>query len=313
MSVRILRQVGQRLLGLVFVLAAVVTSVFLMMQLVPGDPLVSETGGVTQEQLDRLRALYGLDQSVFDQFTAYVGNLFQGDLGRSFRTQEPVVDIIQQRIWSSLELAGAALLIVMFVGFPLAMFAAAATREGRHRRLEVGFLSVTSVLGATPNYLIATLLAFVFAVQFTLLPVGGSGSFEQLILPALAVAIAPTMSLARIVRLETLDVLSQDYVRTARSQRLPTHMIYLRHVFPNVLTAALTVGGLIFAEVIGGAVIVENVFARPGLGTALVDGVLSNNYPVVQGATLVLAVTVVVVNTAVDITLDVLDPRARTG
>jgi peptide/nickel transport system permease protein len=189
------------------------------------------------------------------------------------------------------------------------MFAGAHTREGRHRRMEFGFTSVTSVLAAIPDYLTGTILVFLFAVQFRLLPVAGSGSFEELILPAIAVSLGPTMSLSRIVRLETLNVLAQDYIRTARSQRLPARTIYLRHTLPNVVTAALTIGGVLFANIIGGTVIVENVFNRPGLGTALVNAVVAKQYVLVQGITLVLGLFVVVVNAVVDVTLGLLDPR----
>jgi peptide/nickel transport system permease protein len=188
----------------------------------------------------------------------------------------------------------------------------ALTRDGRHPKLELAFMSVTTTLAAIPDYLSGTILAFIFAVQLQWLPVSGAGSFETLILPALAVAASPTMSLARIVRVETLGVLSQDYIRTARSQRLPVPTIYVGHVLPNVLTYALTGGGLIFANIIGGALIVETVFARPGLGSSLVDGVINNNYPVVQGITLLLCVLVVAVNTFIDILIAVVDPRSLT-
>jgi peptide/nickel transport system permease protein len=151
---------------------------------------------------------------------------------------------------------------------------------------------------------------FVFAVQLRWLPVAGSGSLKTLILPVLAVASGPTMTLARLVRLETLNVLAQDYIRTGRSQRLPARLIYLRHALPNVVTAALTIGGVIFAHLVGGAVIVENIFARAGLGSALVHAVTAKQAVVVQGITLVIGITVVAINTLVDLTLAVLDPRS---
>jgi peptide/nickel transport system permease protein len=133
-----------------------------------------------------------------------------------------------------------------------------------------------------------------------------------LILPALAVSLSPVAALARIVRVETLTVLSQDYIRTARSKRLPGRVILFRHALPNVATAALTIGGLVFAGIIGGAVVVENVFNRPGLGSALVQAVINRQYPTVQGITLVLGLAVVVINTAVDILLGLIDPRSLT-
>jgi peptide/nickel transport system permease protein len=190
------------------------------------------------------------------------------------------------------------------------MIAAALTQEGRHPRFERVFAAVTSVIGTVPDFLMATILAYIFAVQLRLLPVAGSGSFKTLILPALAVGLHSTATLARIVRVETLNVMAQGYIRTARSDRLPSWMIYIRHALPNAMATALTIGGLIFASVLGSAVVVEIVFARPGLGTALVHAVVQKDYPVIQGITLVLGIAVVLINTIVDVLLAILDPRS---
>jgi peptide/nickel transport system permease protein len=301
----------RRLASLIFVVAVVAISVFLMVQLVPGDPVLNAFGeNVNLEQLHRLRHEYGLDQPLYRQFYNYVNNVVHGDLGRSFQNQQPVTDLIRQRVGTSLELAGTALMIVLCLGIPLGIAAGALTREGRHRKFELGFTSVTAFFGSIPDYLLGTVLVFLFAVQFRFLPVAGTGGLKTLILPALAVSMSATMALSRVVRVETLNVLAQDYIRTARSQRLPWRSVYARHAGPNVLTAALTIGGLIFANIIGGAVIVENVFARAGLGTALVSAVLSKDYPVIQGITLVLGVTVVLMNTLVDTLLGLVDPRS---
>lgn len=308
--------VGRRLVGLVFVLAALVVAVFLMVQLIPGDPIENSLGTeAPRAQVDALRHELGLDKPAFEQFTSYVDRLAHGNLGVVFSTREPVGQLIRERVGTSLQLAGAAFFLVLTLSIPIGILAAALTREGRFPRLEVGFVGITSVLGSIPDYLMATFLAFFFAVQFRLLPVAGSGSFSTLVLPALAVSIHSTATLSRIVRVETLNVLAQDYIRTARSKRLPSAVIYLRHALPNILTAALTVSGLIFASIVGGAVIVENVFARPGLGSALVDAVLRKEYAVIQGITLLLGLTVVLVNMIIDILLGIIDPRslARTG
>jgi peptide/nickel transport system permease protein len=168
------------------------------------------------------------------------------------------------------------------------------------------------VIGALPEYLAGTFLAFVFAVWLRLLPVAGDAGWSSLVLPALAIALRPSAVLARIVRVETLNVLAQDYMRTARSKRLPVRLIYLRHTLPNVTTAALSIGGLLFAGLIGGAVVVENVFARPGLGTALVSAVMNRDYPVIQGLILMIGVAVAFVNLMVDVLQGILDPRSLT-
>src|SRR5439155_14249898 len=154
---------------------------------------------------------------------------------------------------------------------------------------------------------------FVFAVWLRVLPVAGTTGPQALVLPALAVSIRSTAILTRIVRVETLNTLASDFIRTARGKRIPDRIIYSRHTLPNVVTAALTVGGLLFAGIIGGAVVVENVFARPGLGTSLVQAVLVRDYPVVQGVVLVLGVIVVVVNATVDLLLAAIDPRTAAG
>jgi peptide/nickel transport system permease protein len=301
----------RRLLGLVTVLASLVVAVFLMVHLIPGDPVTAALSIDTDPALiEQIRHANGFDQPIGEQFVTYVRHLAHGDLGRAFNTNQPVSDTIKQRIGSSLQLAAASLVIVLVFGISLGMMAGALTREGRHRRFEQVWTAVSAVFASIPDYLLATVLAFIFAVHFRWLPVAGSGSFRQLILPALAVALGPTMTLARLVRLETLNVLAQDYIRMARSQHLPPHIIYGRHVLPNVVTAAFTIGGVLFAHLVGGAVIVENVFNRPGLGTALVGAVTTKQYVVVQGIALFLGIVVVVVNTFVDVTLAILDPRS---
>jgi peptide/nickel transport system permease protein len=305
------RFLARRLLRLAGVVVALVIATFLMVQLIPGDPVRNSVGLDTPSaRVEAIRHEQGLDRPLLQQFTGYVGRLLHGDMGRNFTTQQPVKDLVTQRLGTSLELAGTALAFVLFFGVAIGMLAAALTKEGRRPRLEVLFTGTSSVLGAIPDYLMATILAFVFAVQFRLLPVAGAASASALVLPALAVGIHATATLSRVVRVESLNVLAQDYIRTARSDRLPWLTVYARHVLPNVLTAALALAGLIFASVLGGAIVVENVFARPGLGTAIVTAVIAKDYPTIQGITLVLGILVVSINTVVDFVLALLDPRS---
>jgi peptide/nickel transport system permease protein len=292
----------RRLASLVFVFAFLIVGVFLMVQAIPGDPVTLSVGAeATPDIIERMKKENGFDKPLFEQFTRYVSHLAEGDLGRSFQTRQPVTELIRQRVGASLQLAGLALAIVLVCAVPLGLLAAALTREGRHRRVEVGFMSATSVVGALPELLIGTLLVFVFAVKLGWLPAGGAGTFEQLVLPAVTIALPAIMILSRVVRVETLNVLAQDY-------RAPT--IYFRHVLPNVLTATLTIAGLLFAGLIGGAVIVEIIFARPGLGQTLVYAILQKEYSVAQGIILVLAAAVVLINALVDFVLALLDPRS---
>jgi peptide/nickel transport system permease protein len=305
------RFVVRRLLSLVGVFVFLVVGVFFMVQAVPGDPIRNFTGPDAPPQIiERIRHDNGLDKPLGQQFVDYVTHIFEGDFGKSYSTLEPVSDIIVQNLTPSLQLAACALFIVLVVSVPLGLLAGAVTREGRHRKVELGFMSVTSVLGAIPELLIATVLVFIVAVQLQWLPVAGAGSFEQLVLPAVSIALPATMTLSRIVRVETLNVLAQDYIRTARSKWLRPPRLFFRHVLPNVLTATLTIAGLLFAGLIAGAVIAENIFARPGLGTRLVAAILAKEYPVVQGIILVLGMAVVIVNALVDVILGVVDPRS---
>jgi peptide/nickel transport system permease protein len=301
----------RRFLSLVLILVALVLATFFMVRLIPGDPAQITTGsGATNLDYAMVRQQLGLDRPLSEQLLLYIGRILHGDLGTSFALHIPVTDLIGQRIGYSLQLAAVSLLAVMLVSVPAGMLAGAFTRNGSHPRGEVVFTAATSIVGSVPEFLAGTFLAFIFAVWLRILPVAGVESWDTLILPTLAIALRPTAVVARIVRVETLNVLAMDYIRTARSKRLPARLVYLRHTLPNVLTAALTVGGLLFAGLIGGAVIVENVFARPGLGTGLVNAVLARDYPVIQGITLVLGFGVVVVNTLVDIALALVDPRS---
>jgi len=301
----------RRLLGLLLVLIGLLFATFIMIRLVPGDPAQIMLGDLADaENVANLREKLGLDQPWPQQFVSYVVSLLRGDMGTSYLTRQPVATVIALRVADSAQLAASALALVMIACVPVGMVAGAFTREGRHKRFEVAFTALTSVIGSIPEYLLGTFLAFFFAVWLRVLPVAGNEGPQALILPTLAIALRPIAVLARIVRLETLNVLSTDYIRTAHMKRLRNRTIYFRHVLPNVLTAALTIGGLLFAGVIGGAVIVEAVFARPGMGTALVNSINARDYPVVQGIVLVLGTTVVLVNTAVDLILAAIDPRS---
>lgn len=303
----------RRLFSLCLILLALALATFSMVRLIPGDPALNIAGfDATPDQIEAIRHQLGLDQPLQVQLVSYFTNLLHGDLGYSYATKEPVLELIQSRIGNSLQLAGVSLLLVVLVSIPGGMLAGALTREGRAPRGEITFTAVTSVIGALPEYLMATFLAFLFAVEIQLLPVAGTEGPQSLVLPTLAVSLRPIAVLLRIVRVETLNVLAQDYIRTARSKRLPARLLYLRHALPNVVTAALTIAGILFAALIGSAVVVETVFARSGLGTSLVNAVLARDYPVIQGVVLVLGVTVVVVNAAVDILLATIDPRSLT-
>jgi len=295
-------------------MAGLVLVTFLMVRLIPGDPAIIIAGDLGDEEyIAKIRSELGLDRPVLEQLAVYVDRVLHFDFGSSFQTGQPVAHIIAVKSGASISLAVAAFVLVMLVSVPVGFVSAALTQEGRHQRLEVLFTSSTSVVGALPEYLAATFLAFVFAVWLRVLPVGGSDTPQSLVLPAIAVAIRPAALLARIVRVETLNVLTLDYVRMVRSKRLPSRIVYFRHALPNVITSTLTIGGLLLAGIVGGAVIVEAVFVRPGLGTTIIQAVHERDYPVIQGVMLVLGFTVIAVNTVVDVIVAVLNPRSLTA
>ena len=302
----------RRLVSLLLVCVGVVLAAFIMVRLIPGDPAVVVAGqAASAARIAEVRDELGLDKPFLTQFAAYAGDLLHGEMGASFQlSKKPVGELIAERIGNSVQLAASALVAVLLFSIPLGMLMGALTREGRRRRLEVAFTGISSVVGAFPEFLLATFLAFIFAVWLRVLPVASDAFPQNLVLPLLAVSLRPIFVLSRIVRVETLNVLTTDYIRTARSKQLPMRVIYLRHVLPNVATAALTIGGLLFSGIVGGAVIVENIFNRPGLGTTLVNAVRANDYPVVQGVVLVLGFTVVFANAIVDITLTMANPRS---
>lgn len=303
--------VARRALSLVIISTALVFATFVLVRLIPGDPALALTGpDATPQQLAQVRHALGLDVPFGTQLETYVMRLSRGDLGESFEYSAPVTQLIAQNLQPSLGLAGLALATVLLVSIPFGMIAASFTRDSRHRVREVAFTGATSIAGSIPEFLAATALAFVFGVWLRLLPVAGNEGLQSLVLPVAAVSIRPAATLARIVRVETLNALTQDYIRTARSKQLPTPLIYVRHILPNVLTATLTIGGLLFANLVGGALVVENVFARVGLGTLIVNAVIAHDYPTIQGAILIIGLLVVTINTVVDVTLAVIDPRS---
>lgn len=299
-----------RLVGFVGVLAALVVGTFLMIQLVPGDPAQVVAGSdASPEQVAQIRQELGLDRSVPVQFASYVGGLLRGDFGTSYSSGQPVSIVIADRLPLTAEVALLGIVVVLLVSVPLGMAVAVACRGGRRRGLDTTFSGATAVVGAVPEYVLATLLVYVFAIKLALLPAAGAGGFSSLILLVAAVSLGPVATLSRIVRRETATVLDQDYMRTARGHRLAALRLYARHALPNLLTSTLTVGGLILTSLLGGAVVVELVFAWPGLGTGILDAIARRDLPVIQGVVLVLGILATALNLLIDVTLGILDPR----
>lgn len=305
------RFLTRRLIRLAVSLLVVVTASFLIVHLVPGDPVRSALG-ITADPavVAARRAELGLDKPLLTQYLRYVQGVFTGDFGTSITSGDPVSSIIATRLPATAELAGLAILLTALTAVPVGMWMAVATHGGRRRGADLAFTGVTGFFTTVPDFLIGEGLVFVFAVTLPWLPPAGADTPASYPLPVLALALGPSCQLARIIRTETTRVLGQDYLRVARSKRLPARLLYLRHALPNVLTAGLTVGGLLFAALVGGSVLVENVFAWPGLGSSVVGAIVARDYPLVQAIVLLLGTVVLVVNLVVDLALGLLDPRS---
>lgn len=300
----------RRLAGLTTVAVTLVAGTFLMVQLIPGDPARVVAGAdAMPADVERVRHDLGLDQPLLTRFGTYAGGLLRGDMGTSFQTKEPVAEIIGGRLPFTAQIALLSVLVVLVLAVPIGL--AAAARGSR--RTDGSFTFVTGTVGATPEYIIGTLLVLGFAIKLGWLPAAGAETLSSMVLPVAALVLPATCVMARIVRSEARNVLAQDYMRTARGRRLPPLRLYARHALPNLLTATLTLGGLILAGLLGGTVVVESVFAWPGIGQRVVEALLVRDYPVIQGCVLILGLLAALLNLLVDVVLALLDPRTLAG
>src|SRR5919201_6884376 len=312
------RLVLRRLLATVPVLFLVTLGVFLLIHLTPGDPveaMLGESQGASVKQA--LRHELGLDQPLPVQYVTWVGHLLQGDLGRSVRTRVPVVEDVGRRIGPSLELAGLAMLISLGIAIPVGILSA----SRRNSPID-GFGTLFALFGiCMPNFLIALLLIFFLGVSLHWLPISGYvdplddplGGIRSLTLPAVTLGLALAAVVTRTLRSSLLETLADEYVRTARAKGLDGGAVIRHHALKNALIPVVTVLGLQFGTLIGGAVITEYVFALPGVVRLVVDAVFSRDYPLVQGVVLLIALGFILSNLVVDIVYGWLDPRIRYG
>jgi peptide/nickel transport system permease protein len=292
-------------------LAVLVTASFAMIHMIPGDPVRAALGTDASPALVAAeRHSLGLDQPLWRQYAAFLVNLLRGRLGESISTQLPVSQIISSRLPATLEIAVPAFLLILLTAIPVGMAAAVLTKDGRSRRGELAFTTVTGVLGAVPEFLLAVGLVAAFAVALPVFPVASQGGPSSYVLPVLSLTVIPAATLSRIVRVETLRVLGEDYMRTARAKRLPVRLHYLRHALPNLLTSSLTLGGLLLTSLLAGTVLIENVFAWPGLGATIVQAITQKDYPLVQGIVLVYGAAALLITFAVDVAVALADPRS---
>ena len=310
------RLVVRRLLATIPVLLLVSGGVFLLIHLTPGDPIdamMAESVDATVKE--NLRRELGLDRPLYLQYVSWMGRVLQGDLGRSIRNREPVIENVGRRIRPSLQLAGLAMTISLLIAVPVGVLSAA-RRNGPVDRAGATF----ALFGiCMPNFLLALLLIFLFGVRLRWLPISGYvdpleepwDGLRSLVLPAVTLGLALAAVVTRTLRASMLEALAEDYVRTARAKGLSEGAVIRSHVLKNALIPVVTVLGLQLGTLIGGAVITEYVFALPGVGRLVVDAVFARDYPLVQGVVLLIAAGFILSNLAVDLLYGWIDPRIR--
>ena len=305
-----MRFITQRLLSLVPLLLSITLAVFSMVHLLPGDPIVTmlgEAGTIDAAGIDRLREDLGLNKPLHLQYLDYVGALVQFDLGTSIRLRLPVAQIIWERLPSTLELAVAGLTFAVLTGVVLGVLSAI------YHNTWLDNAAVTfALLGVSiPNYWLGLMLISLLSVRLGWLPVAAVRGWEGLILPAVTLGFTAMGPIARFTRSGMLEALGQDYVRTARSKGLRERRVVFRHALRNALIPVITVVGIRFGSILAGTVIIEAVFARPGLGLVLLESIRSKDMPVVQGIILLISVAFVLVNLLVEILYSWVDPRIQ--
>ncbi len=302
----------KRVLGLIPVLAIAVVVTFIAAQMVPGDPilaLLSDQSG-DQELEARLRADYGLDRPILEQFIDYVAGLLQGDFGLSFRfANVPVIEVIGTGLAISPILALSAMALSVPLGTALGTFAA--LRRNSLADTVIIFVVVAGI--SVPNFAMATVLVYWFAITLGVLPVAGWGTVQQAVLPIVVLSISPTAYIARLSRTYMLEVLQQDYIRTARAKGLGERLVVLRHGLRNMLVPLLTTLGIIFGVLLTNTVVVEAIFNIPGLGRIAIDAIFARDYPVIMAVVLLFTGFYSMINLIVDLLYGWVDPRIRLG
>jgi peptide/nickel transport system permease protein len=304
----VLTYVVVRLIQSAVTILLVAAAVFFAVRLAPGDPAeLLLPRGASPEQRAALRASWGLDEPLPAQFVACVRNLLTGDLGESLSYREPVLDVFRGRLPATLQLASAAMALALVIAIPLGIVSA--LRPGS--ALDTGISGLAIATQSVPSFWLGVQLILIFSLSLRLLPPSGAEGPRYLILPMVTLAADVTALLTRVVRTEMAMVMRQDYVRTARAKGLPSRTVNFRHAFRNAANPLITVVGLRWGALLGGAAITEPVFAWPGIGRLAIQAVSARDYPLVQGVVLVAAVIFVVLNLLVDLLYAVLDPRVR--
>jgi ABC-type dipeptide/oligopeptide/nickel transport system permease component len=303
-----IRYVSIRLLFALPALWLILTMVFLLAHIVPGDPVAQMLGeGARAEDLTQLRHALGLDLPLPVQYGRYLAGVLHGNLGESFRFQQPVLKVVAEHYPATLELAVVALLICALIGIPAGVLAA--HKRGERTDHAVGVLTLFGL--SVPNFALGPVLILLFSVVFGWLPVSGRGGVAHLILPAFTLGAALAAILTRMVRTSVIEELSADYVRTARAKGVSESGVLFRHALRNALIPILTILGLQFGTLLAGTIVTESIFSWPGIGRLAVQAIGARDYPLLQGCILLIAVSYVFVNLVTDLVYALVDPRVR--
>ena len=298
----------RRILSVVPVIAFTWTLVFVVMQVIPGDPVNLMLAGVpaSEEVRQRERQRLGLDRPIVERYVSFLMRAVQGDLGEGFRSRRPVTQMILEQLWPTVELALGGLFFGVLFGLVLGIIAGM-----RPNSWVDSLCMVLALVGVSlPSFWIGMMLIYVFGTLLMWVPITGRG-MGALILPAITVGLFIAGGFARLVRSSIIEAMGQDYIRTARSKGLPRIKVVLKHALRNAMIPPITLLGIQFAVLIGGAVVTENVFARPGLGTMLVEAVLAKDMPLVQALIVYKTAVYVVINVVIDLIYGIIDPRVR--
>ena len=301
----------RRVLILIPVWLGIITLTFLMRAVVPGDPVENMFFGKGGDPkvIQNIRVEMGLDKPLYEQYIKYILDVSHGDLGKSILTRRPVIDEIGDRYLKTITLAFSSLVVALVVGLALGILAALF----KDSIIDTGTTILALVGLSMPAFWLGLLFINLFAVQLRWIPLIGPPDFAHLILPSLTLGLIYAAVLMRLVRSSLLEVLNQDYIRTARSKGLATRLVMVRHALKNALIPVVTILGLQFGALLGGAFVVENVFVWPGVGQLIVNAINQRDFPIIQGIVLLVATTYVLVNLAVDLLYHLLDPRINAG
>lgn len=311
-----LRFLLTRLASLIPVLFGVSLFTFLIVHLVPGDPVAAMMGlQASEETIEVLRNKYGLNRPLYEQYVLWIGNVLQGDFGRSIQARQPVSHLILQALWPTAQLTVAAVLLSLLIAIPAGI--GSATRKNT----VVDYVATFSALGgiSLPSFWIGILLILGFSVHLSLLPSSGSAPLLRepvqavlhLVLPTITLGTALAAATMRMTRASMLETLAQDYVRTATAKGLSRNHVIYKHALRNAVMPVVTLLGIQVGQLLGGVVVTETVFAYPGLGKLTVDAIFARDYPIVQGAVLTMALLFVLINLATDVIYTFLDPRIK--